>query len=123
LKANTTYAYTFSDKPGGGGYGNISNVGGNLYLYGALAQVPINGGTIGYSSSGLYDATFDLGLSLGSVTLGAQNIGGGQMKLSWPTGVLLQATNLLGPWTTNSAPSPYTVTPAGPQMFYRVKVQ
>jgi len=35
----------------------------------------------------------------------------------------LQATNLTGPWVTNTSLSPLTVVPAtnGPVMFYRVK--
>jgi len=47
---------------------------------------------------------------------------GGNLVLSWPSGILLQATNIVGPWTTNSgAASPYTVVPAAPQMFYRIQ--
>jgi hypothetical protein len=46
------------------------------------------------------------------------------LQLTWSQGTLLQATNLTGPWTTNSSPSPFTITPSsGPQMFYKVKVQ
>ena len=57
------------------------------------------------------------------VSLGWQ-FSGGNLTLSWPNGtVLLQATNVTGPWITNSAPSPLTITPTGPRMFYRVKVQ
>ena len=56
------------------------------------------------------------------VTLGFQ-FSGGSLTLSWPNGTLLQATNVTGPWVTNNAPSPLTVTPTGPRMFYRVKVQ
>ena len=48
---------------------------------------------------------------------------GGQLQLQWSQGTLLEATNILGPWTTNSAPSPFTITPTGPQKYYRVKVQ
>ena len=45
----------------------------------------------------------------------------GNLVLSWPQGRLLEATNLLGPWITNSAAnSPYTNTPNQPQKFYRV---
>jgi glucuronoarabinoxylan endo-1,4-beta-xylanase len=42
--------------------------------------------------------------------------------LSWPQGTLLQATSVLGPWTTNFATSPYTnpTTTVYPQMFYRL---
>jgi hypothetical protein len=47
---------------------------------------------------------------------------GGQLQLTWPYGTLLQATSLSGPWTTNSATSPYLVTPLGPREFYRVRV-
>ena len=57
-----------------------------------------------------------------TVTLGLQ-FTNGSLTLSWPNGTLLEATNLTGPWTTNSAPSPLTVTPTGPGKFYRVKVQ
>ena len=46
-----------------------------------------------------------------------------QLKLQWSPGTLLEATNLAGPWTTNTAQSPYLVTPAGGQQFFRVKVQ
>jgi hypothetical protein len=46
---------------------------------------------------------------------------GSSLQLTWPSGTLEQATNLTGPWTTNSAPSPFTFTPSAPQMFYRVK--
>jgi hypothetical protein len=55
-------------------------------------------------------------------TLSAQ-IQGGQLVVSWPRGVLLQATSLLGPWTTNNATSPHTNVPIGPQMYYRLLVQ
>jgi hypothetical protein len=50
---------------------------------------------------------------------------GPNVQITWSAGVLLQATNLTGPWTTNSAAiSPYTVTPSGPSgsMFYQVVV-
>jgi hypothetical protein len=44
--------------------------------------------------------------------------------LSWPTGNLVSATNLTGPWdVVGGAASPYSVTPSEPQRFYRVKLQ
>jgi hypothetical protein len=46
-----------------------------------------------------------------------------QLELQWSPGTLLEATNLTGPWITNTASSPYLVTPSGAQMFFRVKVQ
>lgn len=49
---------------------------------------------------------------------------GANVQLTWSQGVLLEATNVVGPWTTNSsATSPFTVTPTGPQMFYRLQSQ
>lgn len=46
---------------------------------------------------------------------------GTNLSLVYSNGVLLQATNLLGPWLTNSAASPVTVVPTNPAMFFRVK--
>jgi len=47
---------------------------------------------------------------------------GSNLVLTWSAGnILLQATNLLGPWTTNINMSPYTIAPAEPQMFFRVR--
>jgi hypothetical protein len=46
----------------------------------------------------------------------------GSLNISWSQGTLLQATNLLGPWTTNAATSPYPVSATGTQMYFKVKV-
>jgi hypothetical protein len=58
-----------------------------------------------------------------SPTLSVQYIAP-NIVLTWPSGVLLESTNLDdgGSWTTNSdAQSPYTVTPDGSRKFYRVQ--
>ncbi len=47
---------------------------------------------------------------------------GSNFVVTWPFGTLLQATNITGPWTTNSAGSPITVTPTAPRMFYRTRI-
>ncbi len=57
-----------------------------------------------------------------SVSLNVQRIGG-NIVLSWPSGTLLEANQVTGPYTTNNATSPYTNAPASPQKFYRVIVQ
>ena len=58
-----------------------------------------------------------------SVTLQIQPVGAGY-QLIWAQGTLLEATDLMGPWTTNSAAtSGYTVTPDGVKKFYRILVQ
>jgi hypothetical protein len=48
---------------------------------------------------------------------------GNNLILSWPLGTLLQATNLTGPWVTNSAVSPYTNPVVALQMFYKLRSQ
>jgi hypothetical protein len=48
---------------------------------------------------------------------------GTNLQLSWSQGILLQSSNVTGPWTINNATSPYTVAPTASQMFYRVLVQ
>jgi hypothetical protein len=48
---------------------------------------------------------------------------GGNLFLNWTYGGLLESTNVTGPWTTNTATSPYTVTPTGPRKFYRLQLQ
>jgi len=45
---------------------------------------------------------------------------GNNLVLNWPAGILLEATNVTGPWTTNTATSPYTNAPAAPQKFFRL---
>ncbi|HEX3718498.1 MAG TPA: immunoglobulin domain-containing protein [Verrucomicrobiae bacterium] len=46
---------------------------------------------------------------------------GPNINLTWAAGTLLQATNLAGPWISNSVvTSPFTVPPAGTGTFYRV---
>jgi hypothetical protein len=50
---------------------------------------------------------------------------GGQLTLTWSNNpVLLQATNVTGPWLTNAAAhSPYQTNPGAPAMFYRLQAQ
>jgi hypothetical protein len=47
---------------------------------------------------------------------------GSQLRIDWDGGILLQANNLAGPWTTNSAASPLLVTPSAAQMFFKVQL-
>jgi autotransporter-associated beta strand protein len=50
---------------------------------------------------------------------------GTTLTLNWPSGwMLLEATNVLGPWTTNlTATSPLNVSPTEPQKFFRLQAQ
>jgi len=66
------------------------------------------------------------GIALTTQSSSAPTLGvtrsGSSLVLTWSVGsTLLQATNLLGPWTTNVNASPYTITPTGPQMFFRTQ--
>ena len=46
---------------------------------------------------------------------------GGNVAITWASGLLLQATDIKGPWTTNTtAVSPWSFTPTGAQQFFRV---
>ena len=88
-------------------------------------------GSIGnYYTGNLYDVRiYNYALTQGQiVTIGGvpppftSQVVGGQLVLTWPAGTLLQATNVLGPWTTNSSVSPATIDMTLPQQFFRVKV-
>ena len=46
---------------------------------------------------------------------------GSQVQITWSQGVLLQASDLTGPWTTNGAASPFLLTPASGRQFFRVQ--
>jgi hypothetical protein len=48
---------------------------------------------------------------------------GGNVTLSWSYGTLLQADEITGPWTTNSAVSPYSTPASGSRKFYRLILQ
>jgi len=88
---------------------------------GSRSITAIYGGNAGYlaSTSSIVAVTVT---DIPPFSIDVQRLGG-QFVLSWPQGVLLQSTNVTGPWTTNGASSPYTNQPNGPQMFYRVRVQ
>ncbi|HEX3798244.1 MAG TPA: LamG-like jellyroll fold domain-containing protein [Verrucomicrobiae bacterium] len=65
---------------------------------------------------GLYNGVFTAPVSL-TITRSGQNV-----VITWPTGVLLQAPTVNGPWTTNSATSPFTTSAASGTEFYKVLV-
>jgi hypothetical protein len=68
--------------------------------------------------AGLYNGTYVAGPELISISHSRANV-----ILTWPSGQLLQAPTLLGPWTTNSAAtSPYTIPATSGNQFFRVLV-
>jgi Concanavalin A-like lectin/glucanases superfamily len=125
LSPSTQYAYAFGRDSSSAGWEHIGNQSGNPYAGGQLCQIPSAGGTVNYGNSGISDATFDIGLlAVPSSTLSIGAGSGGNLKITWSQGTLLQATNILGPWVTNSAAtSPYSVAPTNSQMYFKVRVQ
>ncbi len=73
-------------------------------------------------------STFSTGS--GSLTVGSApapvnlqfEVSASNLKLTWAQGILLEANNVNGPWTTNSATSPFNVTPNAGQKFYRIQM-
>ena len=127
LAPNTVYAYAFGKIPGDAGYINLvaANNTPAYYTGGQAALLPATSGKIQFSSASGWNATFDLGLALGTApaTLSLKRGAGGQLQLQWSGGILEQAPSVTGPWTTNNATSPYNVTPSAPRQFYRVLQQ
>jgi alpha-L-fucosidase len=61
--------------------------------------------------------------TLPPMQLNWQAMPGGKIQLQWSQGTLLEASNLSGPWITNSANPPFQFTPAGTQEFFKVRFQ
>lgn len=55
------------------------------------------------------------------VKLQVQKVGA-NIQVTWPQGILLQADELTGPWSTNSATSPYVTPASGARKFYRALI-
>jgi endoglucanase len=96
-----------------GGSGTSSSGGYGSYFTGNLYDVRIYG-----SAASQTQIRSIAGLTPPSLT--NHVVSGNQMVLTWSWGTLLQATNLLGPWTPVPAASPYTNSPIAPQQFFRI---
>lgn len=79
------------------------------------------GGTNYYNLQNPASASINLA-PVTSVSVGITNVAGG-IQISWPQGTLLEATNILGPWTTNVATSPLLITNPVGNRFFRVQLQ
>ena len=117
LSATNAIAHT-SDVFGGNWLIGADGTGGGRVFNGVMDEVAV------YTKSLTYDQIGQLYSSAVSapVTLNIQAVSGG-VQLTWPQGTLLQANTVSGPWTTNTATSPYLVTPAVGNKFYRVQVR
>jgi hypothetical protein len=125
LAPGTNYAWTFgiSTNSTCDNWEPLATAAGWPYTGGqACAIVDAGGsGSVFYSSeTNQYDAVFDIGLSL-PATLKIARAAAKQLTVTWPEGTLLQSAKLAGPWTTNTATSPYTFAPTNSQVFFRVR--
>lgn len=90
-----------------------------LLPYANLSDVAIfNKSFTAAQVQGLYNGTYVLGPQTITITPAGKDV-----TLSWQAGTLLQSTNILGPWTTNStAVSPYTVPATNKATFFKLLV-
>jgi predicted alpha-1,6-mannanase (GH76 family) len=112
-----------------GSYNNVNN--GNPRLYGvdvgltniASAVTNIVLGWNTNSSVNGVAAIFALsGVAVEPADLSITRAGG-QVKLNWAFGKLLEAQQVTGPWTTNDAAvAPYLIQTGGPSRFFRVQM-
>jgi hypothetical protein len=65
---------------------------------------------------------YSVGVNGQAVSLSIQRSGNNYV-VSWPRGTLLEANQVTGPWTTNTATSPYTNSPSSSGKFYRAQVK
>ncbi|MGA2246953.1 MAG: LamG-like jellyroll fold domain-containing protein [Verrucomicrobiota bacterium] len=93
---------------------------GNNNFNGSIDEVAIFSSTLSSNQVySLYESA--LGQDLVPPLLTIAPVAGSPL-VRWTGGSLLQATSLLGPWTTNTAAeSPYTVSPTSPAQFFRAK--
>ncbi len=93
------------------------------------------GGALGRRWTGGIDEVMIFKRALSAVEMNALYLGvpgtanlrisssGGNVTLTWPGGKLLEANDVLGPWSTNAATSPLTVPATAAKKFYRVQLQ
>lgn len=66
-------------------------------------------------------ALYQAATNIPNIKLSIAPAGVGNLMLTWWRGTLLQSTNLAGPWTTNTATSPYKIAPTNSPMYFRAK--
>ncbi len=100
----------------------VSNVPSALCYFSVYSYKTV-AGTNYYNLSNPATGSINLAPTPPAVTVGITNAGNGVFQLAWPQGTLLEATNVVGPWTTNLAASPYFITNPVGNKFFRVQVQ
>jgi hypothetical protein len=93
-------------------------MGDNVYVVGTF-RATNSTETLGVNGDfGCYMACVIVRNALLAPTVTIQKVGS-SVQVTYANGVLEQATNVKGPWTTNSTPSPYTLPPTGTSVFFR----
>jgi len=86
-------------------------------LPGSIAQVSVFASALSASQvQTLYQTGTNTTPKIALIPLPA----GSGMEVVWSQGALLQTTNLVGPWTTNTATSPWVFAPTNAQMFFKL---
>jgi hypothetical protein len=114
LSANTTVANSVEAKTGTW-YIGADITGANRTFNGRIDEVAVFNYALTPSQVALLNS---VGYAGAPVSLRIQLIGG-HTVLSWSHGTLLEAPSAFGPWTTNTASSPYTNTLPNGTTFYR----
>lgn len=97
--------------------GGSPDYGTSRLLPGSIAQVAVFTNALSaLQVQTLYNVGTNATPMIGLIPLPA----GSGMEIVWSQGALLQSTNLAGPWNTNTATSPCTISPTNSQMFFRV---
>jgi hypothetical protein len=93
---------------------------GNRFLPAYIADAAIFSRTLSAAQiNGIYQGQWIVGAQTITITQSGSNV-----VLNWQTGTLLEATNLVGPWITNSAAMPgYTVPATNTATFFKLLVQ
>src|SRR5205823_12904758 len=85
---------------------------------------PLNGATNATTGSGSLTVLVGANPPPGTIQVGSGGPTGYQLTWTNSSTLLLSATNVLGPWVTNTgAASPYPITNNAPQMFFRLQGQ
>jgi hypothetical protein len=128
----TVQVFGLNDTAGASRQGNYSiptdpadvsasfSLGDNVYVVGTFqATGATQAISLGMAGGGVYVAAVIVRNIAPSPTI---TWSGSNLQVAWPSGTLLQATSLFGPWTTNHSSSPLTVVPTAPTMFYRTQI-
>jgi hypothetical protein len=121
VSASTTHTQTASAFSGETRIGNDS-LGSNRTFQGSLCEAAVFNTAL---TSNQIAALYQGAVGAFSNPALASTWNNQQLTLAWPdNGLLLQTTNLTGPWTTNlGAASPLIMTPIGASKFFRLQLR